>query len=171
MTMTIQESAAQPNPTVPALYNDWLLYGSKEPDDPATFDARIKLSSICDAANLRQPRWLDGCALFNIIDDSGVANLTDREFRIFADTDLALVAVSKADDSRQFVLIGCYDATTDAHIRRSRSNADHFAHITGCATHAVIIGKPPPSDILEFARRHQVLCLKPKQRTPWIYTE
>ena len=147
----------------------WLREGSGTPDDMETFAARTQLGRICANFNLRRPRWLDSCAIFNIIDDAGVANLTESEIRIFADTDLACFGINKADNSRQFVLIGCYDSATGSDIRRSRQNADHFASITGWVTHAVIIGKPPPLAVMELADRHRVLCIPPKQRCHRLY--
>ena len=167
--MTIPESAVPILDIGPDRNAVWWLEGSGTPDDLETFDARTQLGRICGHFNLTRPRWLDSCAIFNIIDDAGVTNLTENEFRIFADTDLAFFGISKADNSRQFVLIGCYDASTGDDIRRSRRNADHFAGITGWITHPVIIGKPPPPDVLETARGHRVLCIPPKQRSHQLY--
>ena len=136
-------------------------------------DVRILAGRFCKRANLRRPRWLDRTDLFNLIDDAiddaVRADIPEDELYSCCETDLVLSGVSRSDGSRQYVLVErtsiyCTAAITGDDIRRVRRNADHFARITGCVAHAAVVGKLPPTAILDTARDLNVQCVAPKDR-------
>ena len=127
-------------------------------------DARKMAGRICRLADLRRPRFLDSTDIYDLICDGDTTGIPDNELHSCEQTDLVLRGVSKTDHSRHYVIIEGSAALTAADFSRIRRNADHFAQITGCATHAVAIGKLPPSNIMNSAQELRVHCLEPTNR-------
>ena len=135
-------------------------------------DVRILVGSFCQRANLRRPRWMDSCDVVDLIDDGDEtvrADIPDEELSHGLANGLVLSGISKSDGSRQYVLVErtsicCTAAITGDDIRGVRRNADYFARITGCVTHAAVVGKLPPPAILDTARELNVQCVAPKDR-------
>ena len=130
-------------------------------------DARKMSGTFCELINLRRPRWLDDTDVVDLIYDSDeavIADIPDNELQSCQRADLVLSAISKTDGSRQYVIIECSAGITRRDIQRIRRNADHFARITGCVTHAAAVGRLPPPSILDSARELNVHCLEPSAR-------
>ena len=130
-------------------------------------DARSMVGSICDLASLRRSRWLESTEVLDLIEDADEAVLNQipiNELRSCQQTDLILSATSKIDGSRQFFLVECTAGITRRDIQRIRRNADHFARITGCVTHAAVIGRLPPPNILADAHAQNVHCVEPSAK-------
>ena len=124
-------------------------------------DAVKMMGLICEVANLRQPRWLERHDIFALIDNADTTGIPSNELRSCHRTDLVMRAVGKDDGAAHYAIVECSATITGADIRRIRRNADHFARITGCVTHAVAVGKLPPPHLQADASRRQVHCLEP----------
>ena len=124
-------------------------------------DAVKMMGLICEVANLRQPRWLERHDIFALIDNADTTGIPSNELRSCHRTDLVMRAVGKDDGAAHYAIVECSATITGADIRRIRRNADHFARITGCVTHAVAVGKLPPPNLQADASRRQVHCLEP----------
>ena len=130
-------------------------------------DARKMSGAFCKLINLRRPRWLDDTDVVDLIydaDEAVIADIPDNELQSCQRADLVLSAISKTDGSQQYVIIECSAGITRRDIQRIRRNADHFARITGCVTHAAAVGRLPPPAILDSARELNVHCLEPSAR-------
>ena len=130
-------------------------------------DARRMMSRFCNLINLRRPRWLDDPDIYELIenaDEDVLADIPANELLSCHEADLVLSAISKADGSQQYVIIECSAGITRRDIQRIRRNADHFARITGCVTHAAAVGRLPPPAILDSARELNVHCLEPSAK-------
>ena len=130
-------------------------------------DARKMSGTFCKLINLRRPRWLDDTDVVDLIydaDEAVIADIPDNELQSCQRADLVLSAISKTDGSRQYVIIECSAGITRRDIQRIRRNADHFARITSCVTHAAAVGRLPPPAILDSARELNVHCLEPSAR-------
>ena len=124
-------------------------------------DARKMMGVICNAANLRGPRWMEPHDIFALIENADTTGIPGNELRSCQEADLVMRAICKDDGATQYAIVECSATITGADIRRIRRNAGHFARITGCSTHAVAIGKLPPPHILADASRQQVHCIEP----------
>ena len=130
-------------------------------------DARRMMSHFCRLISLRRPRWLDEPEIYNLIEDADAAVLADipaNELLSCHQTDLILSAIGQTDGSQQYVIIECSAGITRRDIWRIRRNADHFARITGCVTHAAVIGRLPPPNILADAHAQNVHCVEPSDK-------
>ena len=130
-------------------------------------DARRMMSRFCNLINLRRPRWLDDPDIYELIenaDEDVLADIPANELLSCHEADLVLSAISKTDGSQQYVIIECSAGITRRDIQRIRRNADHFARITGCVTHAAAVGRLPPPAILDSARELNVHCLEPSAK-------
>ena len=130
-------------------------------------DARKMSGIFCKLINLRRPRWLDDTDVVDLINDADeavIADIPDNELYSCQRADLVLSAISKTDGSQQYVIIECSAGITRRDIQRIRRNADHFARITGCVTHAAAVGRLPPPAILDSARELNVHCLEPSAK-------
>ena len=124
-------------------------------------DARKMMGVICNAANLRGPRWMEPHDIFALIENADTTGIPGNELRSCHEADLVMRAIGKDDRATHYAIVECSATITGADIRRIRRNAGHFARITGCSTHAVAIGKLPPPQILADASRQQVHCIEP----------
>ena len=124
-------------------------------------DARKMMGVICNAANLRGPRWMEPHDIFALIDNADTTGIPGNELRSCQEADLVMRAIGKDDQATHYAIVECSATITGADIRRIRRNAGHFARITGCSTHAIAIGKLPPPQILADASRQQVHCIEP----------
>ena len=130
-------------------------------------DARRMMSRFCNLINLRRPRWLDDPDIYELIenaDEDVLADIPANELLSCHEADLVLSAISKTDGSQQYVIIECSAGITRRDIQRIRRNADHFARVTGCVTHAAAVGRLPPPAILDSARELNVHCLEPSAK-------
>ena len=128
-------------------------------------DIRKMVGRFCTYANLRRARWMDTCDVIDLVDDGDETvrvDISDKELWIGLETGLVLSASSKTDGSRQYVIVDrAAECITGDDIGGVRRNADYFARVTGCVTHAAVFGKLPPSHILAEAREQNVQCVEP----------